>query len=186
MATMQESLKRMVGYLIVAETGFLLIGLLVLDKIAVAALLYNLVIELFALCGIFYILSFFAGVVRGMLRSAPFEGVCFVVFFLCLVGAPGLPGFLGKFTLIGAAVHHKRFAIAGFAILTMLLGHAAVAKLSYQMIGDGGVALAPSRSRIGVLLCLLVPLILLTLFSDTLLLFASRSLGFLGGAEILM
>ena len=48
----------MVGYLGVAETGFLLLGLLVLDEVGVAALLYNLVIQLFALVGRLFRLAF--------------------------------------------------------------------------------------------------------------------------------
>ena len=114
LAFRQVAAKRMVGCLIVAESGFLLLGLLVLDEVGVGALLYNLVIELFALVGAFYILSFFHDELgtdhlvdlKGMLRRAAPESVFLVIFLLCLVGVPPTPGFIGKFTLIGEALRH--------------------------------------------------------------------------------
>ncbi|HUP56105.1 MAG TPA: proton-conducting transporter membrane subunit, partial [Bdellovibrionota bacterium] len=124
LAYRQVAAKRMVGYLIVASSGFMLLGILVLDEIGVGALLYNLVIELFALIGIFYVLSFYHDELgsdrltdlRGMLRRSALESVFLVIFLLCLVGLPPTPGFIGKFALVGVAVRHQWPILAAVAI----------------------------------------------------------------------
>ena len=122
-------------------------GLLVLDQVGVAALLYNLVVDLFALMGTFYVLAFFfdelksdqLDALRGMLGRAVPECICLVLFLLCLIGLPPLPGFIGKFALIGAVVRHQWPVLATIAILSMTLSTVAVARLAYHLIGDFAV-----------------------------------------------
>src|SRR3954465_4653019 len=110
---------------------------LVLDELGIPALLFNLVIELFALMGSFYVLSFLVNKLRsdrledlrGMLRRAVPECICLVMFLLCLVGSPPMPGFIGKFTLIGVAIRHQRLALAMVGIISMVISAVAVARL---------------------------------------------------------
>lgn len=190
LAFRQEGAKRLVSYLVVAETGFLLLGLLVLDEIGIAALLYNLVVELFALMGIFYTLSFMIGVLKsdrlkdlkGMLKRAVLESTCLILFLLCLVGSPPLPGFIGKFALIGAAIRHQRFVLALISIFAMVLSTASVARLAYHLIGDFQLSkekpLAGDFSRTMLLACLMAPTILVGLFANFVFQWAGQSLGF--------
>ena len=42
-----------------------------------------------------------------MLGRAVPECICLVLFLLCLIGLPPMPGFIGKFALIGAVVRHQ-------------------------------------------------------------------------------
>ncbi len=190
LALRQKSAKRLVGYLVVTESGFLLMGLLVLDQVGIAALLYNLVIQLFSLTGIFYVLSFMVDEIksdrmedlRGMLKRAVFESVCLVVFLLCLVGSPPLPGFLGKFTLIGAVLGNGRFALALVSILAMILSTVAVARLSYHLVGDFNKTvhpLAPRLARKAYLAILVIPMTLVGIFAGLVLRGAGESLGFI-------
>jgi NADH-quinone oxidoreductase subunit N len=196
LALRQKAAKRMVGCLVVAETGFLLMGLLVLDQVGVAALLYNLVIELFALVGSFYVLAFFfdelrsdqLSDMRGMLGRAVPECICLVLFLLCLIGLPPMPGFIGKFTLIGAVVRHQWPVLAIVAILSMTLSTVAVSRLAYHLIGDfrqfveigaEGSHIAPSRQRQAFLLGVMVPMIMVGVFAEFVLNWAGKSLGFI-------
>jgi NADH-quinone oxidoreductase subunit N len=190
LAFRQTAAKRMVGYLIVAESGFLLLGLLVLDEVGVGALLYNLVIELFALVGAFYILSFFhdelgtdhLSELKGMLRRAAPESVFLVIFLLCLVGVPPTPGFIGKFTLIGEALRHQWPLLTGVAIASMVLCTIAVARLCFHLIGDFRApltAVAPSLARKAYLLVVSVPIVLVGVFAETVLHWTGKSLGFI-------
>jgi NADH-quinone oxidoreductase subunit N len=196
LAIRQKAAKRMVGCLVVAESGFLLMGLLVLDQVGVAALLYNLVIELFALMGTYYVLAFFYDELqsdrledlRGLLGRAVPECICLVLFLLCLIGLPPMPGFLGKFTLIGAVVRHQWPVLAIVAILSMTLSTVAVARLAYHLIGDyrkyvetgsPGSHIPPSRQRQAFLVGLIVPMMMVGVFAEFVLNWAGKSLGFI-------
>ena len=187
----QTSAKRMVGCLVVAQTGYLMMGLLVLDEVGVAALLYNLVIELLALMGVFYVLAFFHDELgsdrlsdfKGILTRAVPECICLVLFLLCVVGIPPMPGFIGKFALIGAVVRHQQLVLACTAIFAMGLSTVTVSRLAFSLIGD----FRTSRSKISrgssyrnaVLASILIPMVVVGVFAQFFLDWAGRSLGFI-------
>lgn len=187
----QTSAKRMVGCLVVAQTGYFLMGLLVLDEVGVAALLYNLMVGLFALMGIFYVLSYFHDEFgsdqlkdyKGALVRAVPECICLVLFLLCLVGIPPLPGFLGKFTLIGVVIRHNQLLLASIAIGSLALSTITISKLSFSMVGDfrtpGGKAALSSPYRNIYLASILVPMFIIGVFAQFFLNWAGRSLGFI-------
>lgn len=198
LAVRQQSAKRMVGCLVVAESGFLLMGLIVLDQVGVAALLYNLVVELFALMGTFYVLAFFYDELksdrlenlRGMLGRAVPECICLLLFLLCLIGVPPMPGFIGKFALIGAVVRHHWPLLAVAAIFSMTVSTAAVARLAFHLVGDfrdyvqtgardSHIAIASSRQRQVFLFGMMVPMVMVGVFAEFVLSWAGKSLGFI-------
>jgi proton-translocating NADH-quinone oxidoreductase chain N len=181
----QTSAKRMVGCLVVAQTGYYLMGILVLDEVGVAAVLYNLIVGLFALVGAFYVLSFFHDELgsdrlsdyRGVLRRAVPECICLVLFLLCVVGVPPLPGFLAKFTLIGVVIRHGQLSLA------VALSTVTVSKLAFSLIGDfrtpSGKARWISPQRNMFLAAVLVPMFFVGIFAEFFLNWAGRSLGFI-------
>lgn len=187
----QPGAKRLVSYLVVVQTGFSLMGLVVLDRAGIAGILYNLVIELLALVGVYTILATFYDELqsdrleslRGMLGKAVPECICLILFLLCLVGFPPLPGFIGKFALIGAAVNHQRFYLAIVGIVSVVISTVAVVRFSYYLVGDfrtfQTTAIAPSFSRKCFLGALIVPLFLTGIFADWVLGWANQSLSFI-------
>jgi len=187
----QTSAKRMVGCLVVAQTGYYLMGLLVLDEVGVAALLYNLIVGLFSLVGVFYVLSFFHDELgsdslseyKGVLGRAVPECICLVLFLLCVVGVPPLPGFLAKFTLIGVVIRHNQLSLAVAAILAMALSTITVSKLAFSLIGDVRTPSSKVRwvssQRNMVLASILVPMLFVGVFAQFFLNWAGRSLGFI-------
>ncbi len=191
LAFRQSGAKRLVSYLVVAETGFLLLGLLVLDEVGIAALLYNLVVELFALMGAFYVLSFLRDELQsdrlkdlnGMLGRATAESIALVLFLACLVGLPPFPGFIGKFALIGAAIRHQWHFLAGVGIVASAISVVAVARLAYSLIGDIKVAranpVAESVPRRAFLAALFIPMVLVGIFAEQVLSWAGQSLRFI-------
>lgn len=192
LAFRQKAAKRLVGYLVVAQSGFLLMGLLVMDEVGIAAILYNLVIELFALMGAFYVLCFLFDELgsdllehlKGVLQRAVPECICLVLFLFCLVGAPPLPGFIGKFTLIGAAIRHQRLPLALISIVSMVICTIAVAKLAFYLIGDfkkfqGASSARESYHRKIFLAALVIPMILIGVFANFVFGWAGQSLGFI-------
>lgn len=191
LAFRQGAAKRLVACLVIAETGYLLLGVLVLDQVGLAAILYNGVIELFAITGIYFVLSYIYDEIgsdeikdlAGVMGRAVPESVALILFLLTLIGVPPFPGFIGKFTLIGAAVRHQWLGLAAIAIFSMALSLVAVARLSYGLAGNLQVGLSsplPSaRGRKWFLGALLVPLAIVAIFAELVLDWAGSSLGFI-------
>lgn len=188
----QTSAKRMVGCLVIAQSGFLMMGLLVLDELGVASILYNLLVDLFAVLGIFYVISFFfdhwgtdqLNEFKGVLRRAIPESVCLVLFLLCLLGLPPTPGFIGKFTLIGVVIRHNQLSLAIVAIFAMAISTLSVSRLAFSLVGDFRVSTsAPSIPgsvhRKLFLAAILVPVVLVGVFAQFFLSWAGKSLGFI-------
>lgn len=190
LALRQSGAKRLVAYLIVAQSGFSMMGLLVLDQVGMAALLYTFVVELFALMGVFFILSFLHDVLKsdrlqdlnGMLTRAVPESVCLIIFLGCFIGLPPFPGFISKFSLIGAAVRHQWYFLAFLAVISMAIATVAMARLAFSLIGSSVSAtqvIAPDRSRRAVLGVLLLPIALTGIFAEQVLRWAGQSLRFI-------
>lgn len=187
----QTSAKRMLGCLVVAQTGYYLMGLLVLDEVGVAAVLYNLLVGLFALIGAFYVLSFFHDELgsdqladyKGVLNRAVPECICLVLFLFCVVGVPPLPGFLAKFTLIGVVIRHGQLSLAAVAILAMALSTITVSRLAFSLVGDFRTPSSKPRrvspQRNIFLAAILVPMLFVGVFAQFFLSWAGRSLGFI-------
>jgi NADH-quinone oxidoreductase subunit N len=191
LAFRQKSAKRLVAYLVVAETGFLLLGLLVLDEVGVTALLYNLVVELFALMGAYYTLSFLVNELRsdrledlkGMLSRAVPECSALILFLICLVGIPPLPGFVGKFALIGAVVRHQWNFLALVGVVSIAISTAAVARLAFSMVGSltprTDQLVVATRGQRAFLAILFIPMVLVGMFAEQVLGWAGQSLRFI-------
>ncbi len=191
LAYRQRSAKRLVSYLVVVESGFSLMGLVVLDGGGIAAILYNFVVELLAFVGIYYVLSVFNDKfqadefdsLKGLLKKSVAETICFVLFLFCIVGSPPLPGFIGKFALIGTAVRHDRLILAGMGVMAMILSTIAVARLAYYLVGDFRVSTAQvvnfSRPHKYFLTALVIPLFLVGIFADWIFGWAGKSVSFI-------
>ncbi|MEK6578629.1 MAG: proton-conducting transporter membrane subunit [Bdellovibrionota bacterium] len=187
----QSSAKRIVGCLAIAETGNLFLGMLVMDEVGIAAVLFNLAIQLFSLMGIYYVLSFLVDEVKsdhledlgGMLSRAVPECICLILFLLCLIGFPPLPGFIGKFTLIGAAIRHEWYFLAILAVASGTVATVAVGRMVFSLIGDfkkpTGPVITADFGRSAYLMFLVGPLLFLGVFADFFLNWAGRSMGFI-------
>lgn len=191
LALRQQRAKRMLACLVVSHTGFMLMGLLVLDTVGVSALLYNLIVGLFSLVGLFAAFSFLFDHLgsdrlsdfRGVLLKALPESICLLLFLACFVGFPPFPGFIGKFVLIGAVVRDSWYGLSVLAILSLVLLVASFARLAYSLVGVQQSTrvekLLPEPGQRAFLFGLLVPVILLSFFADLVLSWAGDSLRFI-------
>jgi NADH:ubiquinone oxidoreductase subunit 2 (subunit N) len=94
-----------------------------------------------------------------------------------------MPGFIAKFTLIGAAVRHQWLALAALGVFSLTLSSVAIARLSFNLIGDLSAPAKPpvvsdSRRRM-FLVVLVVPMVLAGVFANQVLTWAGKSLGFI-------
>jgi len=125
-ALVQTNLVRLIAYSSVAQSGYLLMGVVALgvSPIAVPALL------VFAAAYVAMNLGAFAVIMvagrslddlEGVGRSRPWLGVAMVVFLLSLTGIPPLFGFVGKVYLFMAAVEAGYLWLAIIGILNSVL-----------------------------------------------------------------
>ena len=193
LAVRQTRAKRLVACLVVTQSGFLLMGLLVLNHVGIAAVFYNLTVEVFSLLGAFFLLAFLRDQVgsdrledlRGALARAVPECIYLVLFLVCLVGLPPMPGFLGKFALMGSVVQQGWTGLALIGVFSQILSAAAVARFAYYLVGDFRTTIERDglshnregfRARQIFLLSLTLPLIIIGVGSQAILNWAGKAL----------
>jgi NADH-quinone oxidoreductase subunit N len=134
-AIVQTDVKRMLAYSSIAHAGFLLVGVLAMDKAGVGGVLFYLAAYGFTTLGAFAIV----GLVRdategedglvvggeathlsqwaGLGRRHPLTAALFTLFLLALAGIPLTSGFMGKYTVFAAAVANGGWVLALIGVL---------------------------------------------------------------------
>jgi NADH-quinone oxidoreductase subunit N len=191
LAFQQENLRRLIACLLVSQLGFLLLGIVAHSKDGLSALLYQLLVLVFSVVGIYAALDFLFSRFQserlrdltGSFRRALPETLCLLFFLASLLGLPPLPGFIGKFVLISSVLEKEWYLLGGMAILSFIIGMAAFAKVTYRLAGESLTHIIEDLSPFSVsldrrffLLSLIFPLTLLTCFADLILDWTSWSL----------
>ncbi|QEE36841.1 NADH-quinone oxidoreductase subunit N [Octadecabacter sp. SW4] len=137
-ALVQTNLVRLIAYSSVAQSGYLLMGVVGLgvSSIAVPAILIFAAAYVAMNLGAFVIIMA-AGRnlddLRGLGRTRPVLGVAMVVFLLSLTGIPPLFGFVGKVYLFTAAVEAGFLWLAVIGILNSVLALAVYLRIVVPM-----------------------------------------------------
>lgn len=132
LALAQTSVRRLLAYSAVANTGYLLVALSANGTSAAGAALFYVVVYGLATLGA---LAVTAAVERdrgvdsaeafgGLVHRSPFQAVCLLVFLTSLAGIPPLAGFFGKFALFASAM--AQTGAGGKPGLVWLVGLAAI------------------------------------------------------------
>ena len=109
----QTSLKRMLAYSSIAQAGYLLVGFVVGTAGGVEAVMYYLIVYLFANLAAFAVVvareretdrEDDLSALRGLGSANPLLATVMTFAMLSLAGIPAMAGFIGKFNLISAAV----------------------------------------------------------------------------------
>ncbi len=123
-AISQRDVKRMLAYSSIAHAGFLLSGVIALNKAGLDATIFYLFAYGLTTVGAFAVVTLVrdsAGEVtdlnrwRGLGKRSPFAATTFAVFLLAFAGIPLTSGFIGKFSIFSAAYESgaKGVVIAG-------------------------------------------------------------------------
>ncbi len=117
-ALRQTNIKRLLAYSSIAQTGYMLIGIVanLATGEGLRGILVYLVAYLFTNIGLFIAVIAYSGAIgsdeiadyAGMIRRAPGLALAMVIFFLSLAGIPPTAGFIGKFLVFGAALDAAR------------------------------------------------------------------------------
>jgi multicomponent Na+:H+ antiporter subunit D len=128
-AVAQMEIRRILSFQIVSSIGFLILGLALMSKIALAGavfyLLHNIVVKtnLFFLAGVIEKLRGHGDLRRlgGLWRERPVLSVLFLVSALSLAGIPPLSGFWAKLVLLRAGLEGEWYWAVGIAVVVALL-----------------------------------------------------------------
>jgi NADH-quinone oxidoreductase subunit N len=123
-AIAQRDVKRMLAYSSIAHAGFLLSGVIALNKAGLDATIFYLFAYGVATVGAFAVVTLVrdsAGEVtdlnrwKGLGKRSPFAATSFALFLLAFAGIPLTSGFIGKFSIFSAAYESgaKGVVIAG-------------------------------------------------------------------------
>jgi NADH-quinone oxidoreductase subunit N len=131
-AIVQTDVKRMLAYSSIAHAGFLLTGLLAMDRTGVSGVLFYLFAYGFATIGAFALVTLVRdsggeGVVggeathlsqwAGLGRRSPWVAALFTLFLLTFAGIPLTSGFIGKYAVFSAAVANGGWVLALVGVL---------------------------------------------------------------------
>ena len=132
-ALVQTDVKRVLGYSAIAHTGFILTGVVALDKSGIAAVMFYLIAYGVGTIGAFGIVTLVREVGpdgsvlgeathlsqwAGLGKRSPWLAGAFSLFLLSFAGIPLTAGFIGKFTAFSAAVAGGATALAVVGVVT--------------------------------------------------------------------
>ncbi len=129
-ALKQESVKRMLAYSSIAHVGYILIGLVAIDKQGIAAMIFYLLAYAFMNIGAFGVVVLIArkgeNMTRyedyaGLFQTCPWLAVIMTIFLLSLAGIPPTAGFMGKFFVFSAAVKANYIGLAVIGVLNSVV-----------------------------------------------------------------
>lgn len=148
LAVVQTDVKRMLAYSSVTHGGFVLLGIIALDSSAIGAVLFYLLAYGLATVGAFALITLVRerdaeGNVTGeatnlsqwagLGRSHPWLALCLAVFLLSFAGIPLTAGFIGKFTVFGAAIAGGAWPLVVVAVLASAAAAYFYVRLIVQM-----------------------------------------------------
>jgi NADH-quinone oxidoreductase subunit N len=132
-AVVQTDVKRMLAYSSIAHAGFLLTGVVAMDRQGIRGILFYLLAYGFATIGAFALVTLVRdagpdGVVggeathlsqwAGLGRRHPWIAGTFTLFLLTFAGIPLTSGFMGKYAVFAAAVSGGAWVLALIGVLT--------------------------------------------------------------------
>lgn len=183
----QRGTRKLFSGVVIFQSGFYLLGLLALDQVGFASILFGLASEVFMVGGLFASLSYFEDrrdevETRGSISRAVPEGVALLLFIICVIGLPPFPGFIAKFALAGSAARHHWNGLALVALFSLVLVSISVFRWIYPWISAlryRNESFPLSWSHRFLLVGLVIPLLLISVFAESMLNWVGSSVSFL-------
>lgn len=168
----QQNLKRLFAYSSIAHAGYMLIGLSIISKDAVGAVLLYLAVYFFMNLGVFVIIMVTDNSIHseniddysGLAQASPALSAAMAIFLFSLTGIPPFAGFVGKVVIFIAAIDKGLYWLVIVAVLNTVVSLYYYARIVKKMYLE--TPAVPARKiSIGVLpaliiISLLVPTIL--------------------------
>jgi NADH-quinone oxidoreductase subunit N len=125
LALMQKDLKRLLGFSGIAHAGYALIGFVTLDQAGYTAALFYIVSYLFMVLACFIVVckvspdgtNVALEDLAGLHRRSPLLAATLIIGVFALAGIPPFAGFIGKFSLLKAALAKGHLALVILAVV---------------------------------------------------------------------
>lgn len=192
-AAAQNDIRKILSFHIVSQIGYMVMGLALYTKLALAGAVFYLVHHIIVKANLFLIGgvvkrltgSFDLAAIGGLYKSAPLLAILFLIPAFSLAGFPPLSGFWAKFLLIKASLDIGAYIIAATALAVGLLTIYSMTKIwteAFWKPHPGGIepspALLDGRTRAMLLLpiaTLAAMTIAIGFFPDAFVAYAERS-----------
>ncbi len=124
-ALRQQNMKRFLAYSSIAQAGFILLGLLSVDQLGTATVIYFVAIYIFSNLGAFGVVQAISSATNkeniddyeGLYRTNPKLSLVMMLALFSLAGIPPLAGFFGKFFLYAAAASKGYWVMVFIAVV---------------------------------------------------------------------
>ena len=191
-AVWQDNVKRMLAYSSIAQAGYMLLGLVVLNNDGFAAVMVYFVVYLFMNLGGFYVVMLIANTIKsehiddykGLGKRAPFLSVALAVFLISLTGLPPTAGFIGKWMIFLSLINAKMVTIAVIGVINSVISlYYYVRVIRNMFLRDEETNVEPITFPLAqqiLLVSLLVPTLYFGLFFNQLVAFAQYSVKMVG------
>jgi NADH-quinone oxidoreductase subunit N len=191
-AITQTDVKRMLAYSSVAHAGFILIGVIALNKAGLSGSMFYLVTYGVTTIGSFGILT----LVRdpdgeathlsrwaGLGRRSPLVASVFALFLLALAGIPLTSGFTGKFAVFSAGVAGGATPLVIVGVVTSAMAAFFYVRVIVMMffaepVEDGPIVVTPGGATTSALALAVAATVVLGVFPQPLLNLANHALPF--------
>jgi len=129
-AMRQTNVKRLLAYGSVAQTGFILLGLVAGNEAGFGGMIYYLGVHVFIAAGAFGVLTLLdrhdgarteLADLDGLYRRSPAAALLLLVFMMSLAGIPPTAGFLAKYYIVKALITAPHPELAAFAVVNAAL-----------------------------------------------------------------
>ena len=171
-AIQQENVKRLLAYSSIAHAGYILMGVPLLSKDGIFAVVFYIIVYLFMQLGAFYISIIIADKYKtekieeyaGIGWQSPILGILMSLFMFSLTGLPPTAGFIGKFYLFAAVINAgaQYYWIAIIGVLNSVISlyyYMRIVKVMYFNEKNIQNSFIPSQFSILLLLALGIPTI---------------------------
>ena len=191
-AITQTDVKRMLAYSSIAHAGFILIGVIALNKSGLSGSMFYLLTYGITTIGAFGILT----LVRdpdgeathlsrwaGLGRRSPLLGGIFALFLLALAGIPLTSGFTGKFAVFSAGVSGGATPLVIIGVITSAMAAFFYVRVIVMMffadpVDDGPVVVVPGGATSGAIAIAVAVTVVLGIFPQPLLNLANHATPF--------
>ncbi len=128
-ALRQEGLKRLLAFSSIAQSGFILAGVIGSSRAGEASVVYFILIYIFSNLGAFGVVSLISAQTgregiddyRGLYATNPLLSWVMAISLFSLAGIPPTAGFFGKFFLLMAGAGKGNYVFIGIAALNMVI-----------------------------------------------------------------
>ena len=126
----QDKINRLIAFMSISNTGFVLIGIVSNSKMGFSSTLYYILINLFLILGIFTTMMIlkkdnrsivYISDLKGLYNDHPFISLCFLIFMLSFIGFPPFSGFFGKWFLFYASIESNLYFLTFMGIISSLI-----------------------------------------------------------------